>query len=307
MTTNAVANQKTLQQIINETSSGSKGRNTGELGKDDFLNLLVTQLRYQDPLNPVDDKEFIGQMAQFSALEQMQNMNGSFSSVKAFSLIGKRVSASIIDETTKEVKPIEGDVTSVKMNQGKTFVVVRGQDVPIDRITDVTEGLRSSNSNLSAYTNLIGFDVDGAVYNPSTGEIVDVNGVVKAISKGIYEDYAVMDGVNVEIAEIVTENPSTNPDFIKDYLTDNKGKEVSVMVKDPLTGEKVAVTAVLRSFNIKDGKVTAVLDGVNVPVESIMNIKAASVQPTAPQEEAEEEPADEAVETDEAVDTSGEE
>ena len=50
----------------------------GDLGKDAFIQLLVTQLQNQDPLDPVDDKEFISQMAQFSALEQMQNLNTSF-------------------------------------------------------------------------------------------------------------------------------------------------------------------------------------------------------------------------------------
>ena len=71
------------------------------MGKDDFLRLLVTQLSYQDPLSPVDNQEFIAQTAQFSALEQMQNLNESFKSLmqierqinKAISLgfVGKQV------------------------------------------------------------------------------------------------------------------------------------------------------------------------------------------------------------------------
>jgi flagellar basal-body rod modification protein FlgD len=48
----------------------------GELGRDDFLNLLVTQLQYQDPLNPMDSTDFTAQLAQFSSLEQLSNMRG---------------------------------------------------------------------------------------------------------------------------------------------------------------------------------------------------------------------------------------
>jgi flagellar basal-body rod modification protein FlgD len=272
-----VTNTKTLQQIIDETSERAQERKTGELDKDAFINLLVTQLRYQDPLNPVNDKEFIGQMAQFSALEQMQNLNASFSSTKAFSLIGKRIRANVIDNATKGTRIVEGNVSAVKISQGRTFVVVRGEDVPVDKITDVTDGLGLSDSRISDYANLIGFNAKGAVYDAKTGDIVEVKGMVKEILKGMYEDYAVMNGVNVEIAEVITETPSTDPNFIRDYLEARKdGQEVAVLVIDRVSGHKVPVTARLREYTIENGKITAVLDQLNVPVDSIYSISPVS-------------------------------
>ncbi len=55
---------------------------SGDLDKDAFLRLLVTQLQNQDPLNPMEDREFIAQMAQFSSLEQMQNLNKTLESTQ---------------------------------------------------------------------------------------------------------------------------------------------------------------------------------------------------------------------------------
>lgn len=55
--------------------AGGTAKMPGALGRDDFLNLLVTQLQYQDPLNPMDSTDFTAQLAQFSSLEQLTNMN----------------------------------------------------------------------------------------------------------------------------------------------------------------------------------------------------------------------------------------
>ncbi|MFZ3130498.1 MAG: flagellar hook capping FlgD N-terminal domain-containing protein [Desulfosporosinus sp.] len=94
------------------------------MGKDDFLKLLITELKNQDPLEPVDNKEFISQMAQFSSLEQMNNVAASIENLntsmanfsqqtsltQGASLIGKWVSGLDKDGVTT----IEGTVESVK-------------------------------------------------------------------------------------------------------------------------------------------------------------------------------------------------
>jgi flagellar basal-body rod modification protein FlgD len=279
MAVSSINTQKTIQQIIDESSRSTSNRKTGELGKDDFLSLLVTQLRYQDPMKPTEDKEFIGQMAQFSSLEQMQNMNSGFSSVKAMNLVGKHVTATINDASTNKQKTVEGEVTSVKIAKDKTYVIVKGEEIPVDQVTEITEGQRGGNSNISTYTNLIGFECKGAVYSNTTGEIVGVSGTVKEIQKGYYEDYAVMDGVKVQISSIATGIKTTDSTYKKNYLESHKGEVVAVNVTDPSTGKEVPVSAVLREYTVAaDGTTTAILDKLDVPVESIMNIKPVEPQ-----------------------------
>ena len=269
------SSQKTIQQIIDENSASTSTRKTGDLGKDDFLNLLVTQLRYQDPLNPTDDKEFIGQMAQFSALEQMQNLNTSFTATKAYGLIGKSITANVTDATTSEITVISGDVSSIKASSGKYYAVVDGTEVLVDDITDVTDSSYSQSNNLSAYTNLIGYNVNGIVYNSEDGDMIKVNGTVRALQKGVYEDYAIMDGVNVEIAGLDTTVKTTDTDYVRNTLqvAYENGDEVSIIIKDSSTGKYVPVTAKIASLNItSDGNITAVLNDIHVPIDSITNI-----------------------------------
>ena len=101
------SSKQSIEQIIAQTASNKTAqRNTGDLGKDQFLKLLLTQLKYQDPMNPVEDKEFIGQMAQFSSLEQMQSMNSGFSTIRATNYLGKQVKASFVDPVTHATKNV---------------------------------------------------------------------------------------------------------------------------------------------------------------------------------------------------------
>jgi len=102
-----------------------------QLGKDEFLQLLVTQMQHQDPLNPTSDTEFIAQMAQFSSLEQMQNLNTSFSQYKAYNLVGQDVTASINGTT------VEGVVDAVRLQADGQFAVIGDTLVNIDKITKV--------------------------------------------------------------------------------------------------------------------------------------------------------------------------
>ncbi|NMB32960.1 MAG: flagellar biosynthesis protein FlgD [Clostridium sp.] len=268
--------QKNIEEIIKDTENTLGKREVGELGKDEFLNLLVTQLRYQDPLNPVEDKEFIAQMAQFSALEQMQNLNASFAATKAFGMMGKYITARLIDEDSSKVENIAGTVGGVKMEGSKTFLQVGNKDIPIDKVLSVKESSEVFNdSDISRYTGLINHEIKGSVYNPQTGEILDVTGIVREIEKGSYEDYAVTDGVKVNISAVNSHIQSADPKFWDEYLNSNMGQSVSLIITDEEhSGMRIPVNGTLKDFTLHpDGKITGVLDGVCIPVESIYNIK----------------------------------
>ncbi|MFS8534986.1 MAG: flagellar hook capping FlgD N-terminal domain-containing protein [Limnochordales bacterium] len=111
--------------------TSSSGTNSVELDKDAFLRLLVTQLRYQDPINPVKDQEFIAQLAQFSALEQMHNIATQMERLADFQwqFGGISQAASLLGRTVVILDPltnarITGKVDGVYLDNGTPMLIV---------------------------------------------------------------------------------------------------------------------------------------------------------------------------------------
>jgi flagellar basal-body rod modification protein FlgD len=98
-----LTNIKGVTDYVDTTKTTSTNTAKGTLGKDDFLKLLLAQLNHQDPLNPADASQFASQLAQFSSLEQLTNVNDNLTSLKtsqessnkfqAMGLIGKNIEA----------------------------------------------------------------------------------------------------------------------------------------------------------------------------------------------------------------------
>jgi len=109
---------------------------TQALGKDEFMQILVAQLRFQDPLRPLDDREFISQMAQFSSLEQMQNLNSEFSKTKAIEMVGKFITARLENSNSND-DLFSGIVDSVRFENGRIFAVVGDTLVNIEDVVSV--------------------------------------------------------------------------------------------------------------------------------------------------------------------------
>lgn len=121
-------------------SSMKKAKKSSESGmdKDAFLQLLVAQMKYQDPLEPTSNTEFVSQYAQFSQVEQLQNMAGSMDLQRAGSLVGQMVRVKTTN-TSGDTNYVEGKVDYVAYENGKAFVSIQGNLYSIDDLDTVAD------------------------------------------------------------------------------------------------------------------------------------------------------------------------
>ncbi|MDD3777177.1 MAG: flagellar hook capping FlgD N-terminal domain-containing protein [Actinomycetota bacterium] len=107
--------------------------NWGQMGKSEFLKLITAQLKYQDPLAPADNSEFLSQAAQFNILEQIMNLNNRFDSVYAQGLAGKEI---YWENDNFEV--FMGTVEGIEIFGGTPWLAVGGELVSISQVISIS-------------------------------------------------------------------------------------------------------------------------------------------------------------------------
>jgi flagellar basal-body rod modification protein FlgD len=113
-----------------------------------FLQLLVTQMSSQDPLNPQSDTAFAAQLAQFSALQQSQNMSQNMAVLQANALIGEVVTVA----PTNGSSSVTGTVSAVQISSGTPVITVNGQSYQLNQITAITPPVATQAQTATANT-----------------------------------------------------------------------------------------------------------------------------------------------------------
>lgn len=133
--------------VTNVTSNYSQFSNTksyeeqSNLGKDAFLKILTTQLSNQDPSSPLEDKDFIAQMATFSSLEQLTNLNQAFekfsgNQMSQFAVsIGKEITWTPAGTTSS----VSGVVNGISTQNGSYYYIVNEEKIPVESVTEIKQ------------------------------------------------------------------------------------------------------------------------------------------------------------------------
>lgn len=127
---------QTAQSLVKESAKKATGNDS--LGKDAFLQLLVAQMKYQDPLEPTSNTEYISQFATFSELEQMQNMSATLELSRASSLVGQTVLMKLTDSSGNETT-VQGNVDYVVYENNKAYLSIGGELYSMDDLDTVAD------------------------------------------------------------------------------------------------------------------------------------------------------------------------
>lgn len=130
-----------LTSTTSATNSTTRATGSSTLGKDDFLKVLITQLRNQDPMQPLQDKDFIAQMAQFSSVEQLMDLSANMGKLSqnlglASNMIGKNIEWT--ETSGKDTVLKSGLVSSIVVRGGIQYAIVDDQAISLDQVLSIS-------------------------------------------------------------------------------------------------------------------------------------------------------------------------
>ncbi len=128
-----VTGSKSIDSVENGKTQETKQSKSDET-KDMFLKLLVTEMKYQNPLQPTDNTEYVKEMATFSQVEALNNVQDNVDEMRSANMVGKYVN--IVDD---EGNAVDGKVDYTTKQNGETVVCVNGSFYPISQVTGVME------------------------------------------------------------------------------------------------------------------------------------------------------------------------
>lgn len=166
--------QQSVEKALKEKSGSS-------LDKEAFLQLLVAQMKYQDPLEPTSNTEYISQFATFSELEQMQNMSASMDLSRASGLVGETV---YVKTTDKAGNPtyVAGKVDYIYYEGGKAYLSINEKLYSLDDLDTVVDQEYYDAYN-KAYDLSVALNMLPALNNLSLGEREKVENIFKTYTE----------------------------------------------------------------------------------------------------------------------------
>ncbi len=252
-----------MKQQMENSKNTKSVRGNNELGKDAFLQLLMAQMQYQDPLNPMENTEFVAQLAQFSSLEQMNNIYKSSAYTQAMSMIGSDITATVYNEGLKEYQYVNGKVEGTLVINGNIHLRVGETNVPIEKVETVREnslsGINSVNNNISASQalTLIGKTIQAIIPGAKENTYEYVEGTVDSVK--MIKGNAVLVVGNKEVFIQEVSSVSNNTILL--------GKDIKIY-----DDNSQLLEGKINNVKISDDKAYLIVDGKEYYVESLPDI-----------------------------------
>ncbi|MDR1692639.1 MAG: hypothetical protein LBR72_04710 [Oscillospiraceae bacterium] len=173
------------------------------LGKDEFMALLIAQLKNQDPTAPIENVEMISQMTQFATMESINAMGVSMMQSQAYSMIGKGIVGLIRNAETGETTDVIGTVDGAGIEAGKPYVLVGEQRVNVEDILQVFDKsiIAGNSEGILAATSMVGKYVRANV-----GTATQPNYIEGKVDRWQTEEdviYITLNGQNVSIHQVI--------------------------------------------------------------------------------------------------------